>query len=261
MILLLGGTSETARIADGLAQAGFRILVSCATDIALNIGSHANIRRRTGPLNANGLADLIAAEEIILVVDAVHPYASQARATARDAAKLSGIPYVTYIRPEEHTWSMGSMWAGDHAEAAKTAFSLGKPVFITTGARNIAPYAAQSGQTGIPLYARVLPESASIKACLDEGMTSEHIVTGRGPFTVEQNCEVIRKFSIGVIVTKESGAAGGFAAKIEAAHRERCAVVVVRRPVMTGDGAFGNIEELLKYVKLVFSPRIFSPLK
>lgn len=261
MILLFGGTSETARIADGLAQTGFRVLVSCATDIALNIGSHANIRRRTGPLDVNGLTALITTEKISLVVDAAHPYASQARATAKDAAQRSAVPYITYIRPEEHTWMTGCIWAGDHTEAARTAFSLGKPVLITTGARNIAPYAAQSGQTGIPLYARVLPEATSIKSCLDGGMTPEHIVTGRGPFSVDQNREVIRKFSIGVIVTKESGAAGGFAAKIEAAHREHCAVVVVRRPVMTGNGAFGNIEELLKYVKLVFSPRIFSPLK
>jgi precorrin-6A/cobalt-precorrin-6A reductase len=256
MILLFGGTSETARIADGLAQAGFRVLVSCATEIALNIGSHANIRRRTGPLNANGLTALIDAEKILLVVDATHPYAVQARATARQAAQLSGIPYITYIRPEEHAQGQVFIWAGDHDEAARIAFSMGKPVLITTGARNIAPYTAQARKTGIPLYARVLPETTSISACHDEGIPDEHIITGRGPFTVTQNREIIRKFAIGVIVTKESGTVGGFAEKIEAAHLEHCAAVVVRRPIMAGYGAFGDIEELLKCVKHFSSSQV-----
>ena len=43
MILLLGGTSETAPIAEGLANAGHFVLVSNCTDTPLNTGAHAAI--------------------------------------------------------------------------------------------------------------------------------------------------------------------------------------------------------------------------
>lgn len=40
MILLLGGTSDTAPIARGLAAVGLPVLVSTATDIDLDVGVH-----------------------------------------------------------------------------------------------------------------------------------------------------------------------------------------------------------------------------
>ncbi|MBF0509675.1 MAG: precorrin-6A/cobalt-precorrin-6A reductase [Deltaproteobacteria bacterium] len=43
MILLIGGTSETASFAEALAAAGFDVLVSTATDVALEVGRHPRI--------------------------------------------------------------------------------------------------------------------------------------------------------------------------------------------------------------------------
>ncbi len=40
MILLLGGISETSRIAESLVAAGYGVLVSTATDIPLQVGTH-----------------------------------------------------------------------------------------------------------------------------------------------------------------------------------------------------------------------------
>ncbi len=73
MILLFGGTSETSRIAEGLASAGLHVLVSCATAIDLDIGTHEKIRRRAGPLNVDSLLALIADEGVRLFIDATHP--------------------------------------------------------------------------------------------------------------------------------------------------------------------------------------------
>ena len=50
MILLLGGTGESAAVAEGIAEAGYEVLVSAATDVPLNSGSHANLHRRSGRL-------------------------------------------------------------------------------------------------------------------------------------------------------------------------------------------------------------------
>jgi precorrin-6A/cobalt-precorrin-6A reductase len=56
------------------------------------------------------------------------------------------------------------------------------------------------------------------------------VITGRGPFTLEENLDVISKHQIGVLVTKDSGKAGGVAQKLEAARISNCEVVVVARP-------------------------------
>ena len=82
MILLLGGTGDSAEIALGLAGVGYRVLVSQATDVPLDAGRHARIESRCGPLDESGLADLVAGRKIRAVVDATHPYAVTIRATA-----------------------------------------------------------------------------------------------------------------------------------------------------------------------------------
>ena len=43
MILLLGGTGERAADCRGMAQAGYRVLVSLATEVPLQTGDHAGI--------------------------------------------------------------------------------------------------------------------------------------------------------------------------------------------------------------------------
>jgi len=87
-----------------------------------------------------------------------------------------------------------------------------------------------SQRTGTPLVARVLPRRQSIEACLLAGIDRRRIIAARGPFSVEVNRRHIREHAVGVLVTKDSGDAGGAAAKLQAARLEGCRVVVVQRP-------------------------------
>ena len=94
MILLLGGETSTAEIAQGLAGIGCRVLVSRATEIPLDVGRHDAVESRSGPLDEDGLVELIAARKIVAVVDATHPYATTIRRAARLAAERMNIPYL-----------------------------------------------------------------------------------------------------------------------------------------------------------------------
>jgi precorrin-6A/cobalt-precorrin-6A reductase len=249
MILLLGGTSETAPLATALARAGHSVLVSTATNIALDVGSHAKIRRRSGRLDVPGMIELIRRESISAIVDAAHPYATAAHATARDAAHAAGIRCLTYTRPVEATPDAGVRSAADHEEAARLACEAGGPILLTTGSRNLAPYVAEARRRSIALFVRVLPEAESLSACRDAGVAEAQIVAARGPFSVEENRALIRRFGIKTLVTKESGTAGGFGDKIEATRLEQCSVVVVRRPAPPSEEAFSSIEELVHALK------------
>ncbi len=75
MILLIGGTSETAPLAEALAAAGFKVLVSTATEVPLNVGDHPNIFSRSGKLDGPDMAQLAKKRGVQAIVDASHPYA------------------------------------------------------------------------------------------------------------------------------------------------------------------------------------------
>ena len=100
MILLIGGTSETAPLASGIAAAGYEVLVSTATDVPLAIEEHSRIRRRTGRLDEEGLVALAREKGIRAIVDAAHPYAAAAHAAAQNASERLGIPCLVFRRPE-----------------------------------------------------------------------------------------------------------------------------------------------------------------
>jgi precorrin-6A/cobalt-precorrin-6A reductase len=244
VILLLGGTSETAPIAAALVEAGWRVLVSVATEVPLEIGDHPLLTRRVGRLDAIGMAEVVREQGITALVDATHPYAAQARATARQVAEAAGLPYLTFVRPALVVDDAWVLPAADHAEAARLACARRGPVLLTTGSRNLEPYVRAARAAGVPLFARVLPGPESVAACRAAGLAEAGVLTGRGPFSVEQNLAVLRQFGIGVLVTKNSGIAGGLPEKLEAARQAGCQVVIVRRPDQPSAQAYGSVAEL-----------------
>lgn len=245
MILLLGGTSETAEISTALADAGWPVLVSTATDVELNVGDHPDVTRRVGPLDAEAMGRLVAEMGVKAIVDATHPYAAQAHATTARVAKEAGIPCLRWQRPGAAMEESVVSFADDHEQAAVLAASFGKPVLLTIGSTNLAPYVREALQAGVLLVARILDRPESVAAALAAGVPEQRIIQGRGPFSAEENIALIREYAVKVIVTKDSGEAGGVPAKIQAARSERCWVIVVRRPDEAGCAAYNDVASLV----------------
>lgn len=256
MILLIGGTSETAPLASGLAEAGYEVLASTATDSRLDVGSHPRISRRAGRLDAEGMVALGNERGVRAIVDAAHPYAAAVHAAAENAAKRLGVPCLVFRRPEAATPESAVRFAAGHAEAAELAFADGRPVLLTTGSRNLAPYAEAARRTGIPLAARVLDAPESLAACRAASIPEDRIIAGRGPFSAAENLAAMRRFGIGVIVTKESGRAGGYDAKLAAAREARCRVIVLSRPETAPSGpTFDDPAALVSALQDLLPPR------
>jgi precorrin-6A/cobalt-precorrin-6A reductase len=253
MILLLGGTSETAPLANALVKQGFSVLVSTATDIPLDIGDHPAIRKRTGLLDESQLTRLLLDEKIRGVVDATHPYAEAIGPLARKVAGQLQLPYFRWLRPPALSEETETLLAADHAEAAALAFSLGAPILLTIGSKNLEPYIRESRRTGLPVIARVLDHPDSLAACQKLGLSRELVITGKGPFSVDENRSTIRNFRIGVLVTKDSGEAGGLPEKLEAARLEGCRVVVLRRPEPPGE-YFDQVGSLINVLREALTP-------
>lgn len=244
MILLLGGTSETAPMAEAVAAAGYRVLVSTATDIPLFVGAHPHITHRRGRLNQAEMVALVRKHRIRAIVDVTHPYASEVRRTSSNVAGQMRIPYLTYVRPGAVTGEDGVQVVASHGAAAQVACEGGAPVLVTVGSKNLRVYAEQARRTGVRLTARVLEHPDSRQAAREAGIADLDLVTGRGPFSVEENRDLIRRFGARTLVTKDSGQAGGVREKLEAARLEGCRVVVVAMPESLPSGEFDSVTEL-----------------
>lgn len=245
-VLLLGGTSETAPLSIKIASVGCLVLVSTATDEPLQVGEHPKVRRRSGRLGLAEMKDLLVEDGFFALVDATHPYASEVHQTARRACNETGLPYVRFKRHESQMQEDGWLFADNHQEAALLACETGRPILLTTGSRNLRPYVEEAGRKKIPLYARILEHKESIRACNDAGVEESQRIFGRGPFTYEDNLALIRRYRIGVVVSKESGRAGGIEEKWRAAQDERCRFVVVKRPMEEQSNSFGCMDDLVR---------------
>ncbi|MCX6900412.1 MAG: precorrin-6A reductase [Verrucomicrobia bacterium] len=258
MILLLGGTSETAPLAEALADAGYDVLVSTATDVPLSVGDRPRISHRSGRLTEADMITLVRERAVRAIVDGTHPYATNVRATAERVAEQAKVPYLTFVRPGTAGEHHGVQLAATHQEAARLACEPRRPILLTVGSKNVAVYAQAAARSGIPLMARVLPHDDSIQLCRAAGLPDDRIVTGRGPFSVEENRRLIRQFNIGVLVTKDSGEAGGVPAKLEAARAEQCLFIVVERPLQLSANTFHDMPSLLHALRQRLAPSFQS---
>ena len=85
------------------------------------------------------------------------------------------------------------------------------------------------------LYPRVLPTPEGIAACEAANVPHRNIIAMQGPFSLALNKALITQFQIRYLVTKDGGAAGGFAEKVQAAADTGAQLVVLRRPPETGE--------------------------
>lgn len=226
-VLLIGGTSETAPIATALLQQGYAVLVSTATQAPLELPPE--VRRRAGRLDAQGLQDLFCEENIRAVIDACHPFATAAHEAIRAACETSCVPLVRFQRTIAAA-EEGVELVSDHTAAIAVCAADGRPVFLTIGSRNLALYVEALRAAQRPFVARVLDDPTSRQICTELSLTDEEVIFGRGPFDVEANCEVLKTHRSGVLVSKHTGDAGGFPAKVQAAHLCGCRVVAIACP-------------------------------
>lgn len=223
-IALFAGTSEGRIIASALAKRGeIELKVFTATEYGERI-----LQDIEGIYLEPGRKDQAAIEAAILtyelVIDATHPFATEVSKNIKAAAQHAGIPYVRISRKASE--SKNARYFHDFESAATYLSQVEGRILLTTGSKNIAAFSSLRDR----LFARVLPDSASIQALKDVGVAASHIIAMQGPFSADLNAALLRELGISCLVTKDSGSAGGFSEKLEAASRESVEVLVIGRP-------------------------------
>lgn len=245
-VLVFGGTSEGRDIAEWLSARGScHIVVSSLTEYGGTLVEGLDhVESVTGAMLPDRMRTLVKERSFTCIVDATHPYATGVSASIAGCAQECGVPLVRVVREglPEGPWTM----AANMQEAASILAAREGNILLTTGSKDLPTYVAGIPDFAERLYARILPVASSVTSANELGIPTAHIIAMRGPFSKQLNCALIREFDIRTLVTKASGAAGGFWEKVNAAQECGIDIVVIDRPLeeegMSVEGAVELLE-------------------
>ncbi|MCK9904228.1 cobalt-precorrin-6A reductase [Frankia sp. Cpl3] len=231
-VLVLGGTADGRLLAERLAELpDVRVTYSLAgrvTAPALPQAAGAARIRAGGFGGVDGLVDYLRSARITAVIDGTHPFAAVMTGTAVAGCRAAGVPLLVMRRPG-WTESAGDRWhrVPSLDAAARALDGLGERVFLTTGRSSAAVFA------GLDRHWFLL---RSVEAPGPVLPARSEILLERGPFTVEGETALMRRYQVDVVVTKDSGGTLT-AAKLSAARALGLPVVMVDRPPLPAGAA------------------------
>lgn len=229
MDILFGGTSEGRALAGEYLARGEALLV-CVTSEYARALMPAGVRCRVGALDEAGMRALFERERPARVIDATHPFAVNVTENIRRCCAQLGIERVRMERPVDASdgWRECVEWVSDARAAAEALARTQGNVLLTTGSHTLGEYAARVAKER--LYARVLPTARVLAQCEALGLPPGHVIAMQGPFTREFNAALYAMLDIAVVVSKDSGDAGGVTEKVLPALARGAHVIMIARP-------------------------------
>lgn len=229
-------------IARAMAEAGCHAAVFVATDYGEQALEQDEI---DGPeifarrLCEEEMAALLREHRPQAVIDATHPYAAIVSGNIRRAAQSTDVRYIRVLRPSTlPTEAADSAGIGADGlvffrtveEMVEWLNGTDETVFSTLGAKDL-PALAKIRDFEKRVFVRILPTVEGISLCNELGFPMKHIVALHGPFSEEYNVSQFRAAGARIVITKDTGTAGGFDQKVSAARKLGLTVAVLSRPV------------------------------
>ena len=228
-ICIFAGTSEGRRLIERLTGRGARLTACVATDYGeALLGGLEDVRVLAGRLDEAQMEALFAEEAFDLVVDATHPYAERATENIAAACRAAGVEYMRLAR-ESSADEADGVFVPDVAACVAYLKTTEGNILLTTGSKELPAFCADEALRS-RVYARVLPMPNSLQICADCGVAPDHIIAMQGPFTEALNLSMLNAIGAKLLVTKDTGSAGGYEAKINAALRAGARAVIIGRP-------------------------------
>ncbi|MGN0298498.1 MAG: precorrin-6Y C5,15-methyltransferase (decarboxylating) subunit CbiT [Lachnospiraceae bacterium] len=276
-VILFGGTTEGRKLAEMLCKAKVSCMVSVATEYGESLLTpNQYMEVHQGRMDVGQMVELIEQSHCDIVIDATHPYAREVSKNVEEAVNRCHLPYYQ-LRREVDFSSHGSIHYVSSVEECIVYLKSGTKgnILLTTGSKTLPEFsnafweaasvigednciedrnkASQSREID-RLYVRVLPSIQSIQICKENHISDKHIIAMQGPFSTEMNKAIMQQYHIAYLVTKASGAAGGFAEKLQAAQELGIETIVIETEKSEGGLTFDELvqcmEETLQ-VKLV----------
>lgn len=233
----MGGTSDARLICQQLDAAGVNYTLSVATPTGQHLAGDIRGEVRCGRMDFAAMVTWLTQNQTRWVVDASHPYAEVVSDTITRACQQVKVRLSRYQRPDqlaelEHPLLHKVPTLEAACDVAK---GLGQRVLLTTGSKDLARWRA--GLAEKTLLARVLPVADVMTQCAENGFGVTEIHAMCGPFSAEFNAAFYRQCRADVMITKASGAEGGYQEKVQPCLDAGipCIVITRPRPAVSGE--------------------------
>lgn len=259
--LVFAGTTEGREAALMLARTGISVTAFTATDYGHEVLDGAadglqNLTVESGRLSEEQIRELLLGEAPdTLVVDATHPYAAQVTANIRRACMDAQKSYIRIVRKSTFAGEPAGVTVLADAQAvtqwANREENIKKKILLTTGSKDLRIYTEIESYRD-RVWPRILPDMDSLRIATELGYKKSNIICMQGPFSTEMNIAMIKSVGADVLVTKDTGATGGFDSKLEAALSSGIEAVVIGRPsdqeARQADSEGMSLDELQRHI-------------
>ena len=241
-IFIFAGTTEGRKLSEYLCTKKIEHDVCVATEygeIVLNDNQYAIVH--SGRLNSDEMRRLFKTQKCEIVVDATHPYATIVTENIKIAADK--IKYLRLKRDTDISIDYSDVYYfPDNETCADALENTTGNILLTTGSKELSVYCKEKSVKE-RLFVRVLPGMESIGLCMQNDIVGKHILALQGPFSTALNEAIIDQYNIQCLVTKKSGATGGWNEKIIAAKNKGIPVYVVSQSRQDSGLSFDEICE------------------
>ena len=227
---VFGGTTEGRLIAELLFEKGCEVCLFVATDLGEDIAREkgAKFNIHMGRLDQEAIEAVLLKERFDVVIDSTHPYAVEVTKNIKRACQNLNVRLLRLIREDE--FFSYALYADKIEDLLN--FDFKGNVLFTTGSKETGKLKTLEKDEG--KFIRVLPTEASVKAAKEQGFLESNIITGKGPFSVEENVSLIKKHDIHYLISKDSGKTGGLEEKVKACEICKIEIIIIKRPPEEG---------------------------
>jgi precorrin-6A/cobalt-precorrin-6A reductase len=258
-IWLIGGTSESAAIAQALHEQKLPYIVTVTTESARMLYP-PSAQVQVGKMTPAAMADFVEYQNIVGILDASHPFACE---ISRQAIALTQQPnlhnfhctspaqslsYLRYERSDvsqtdvsqtkiEHNKALsGSSVTGlvTTVQSIKALLESGllehQRVLLSLGCRDLYRFSPlrQTSQ----LFARILPSVDAIAQAQLAGFAPHELIALRPPISAALEKALWQQWNISKVVAKASGHPGGEATKRQVAEELGVGLILLQRPTL-----------------------------
>lgn len=244
---LIGGTSESANLAQLLATRGILTTITVTTVAAQKLYRDSPyLKIRVGKLLSDQEGEIFCREENIQgIIDASHPFAIAISQRAIALSHRLDIPYLRYERSTLETNTSKTIICDNFDTLIQGNYLTGEKVLLTIGCNHL--YLFKQWQERATLFTRILPTIDSLAIATAAGFTPERIIAIRPPLSFELELALWRHWGISLVVSKANGKAGGEDIKQRVAKTLNIPLIIISRPKLDYPNITDNLDEVIKF--------------
>lgn len=239
-VLIFGGTTEGRELAEYCISNNINADVSVTTDYGASLLPKETISI-CGKLDSEQMAILISNNKYRIIIDATHPYAVEASQNIKRACYITNNRYIRILRKKA---ALTGETVSDINELIKILNSSDDIILSTLGSKSLSELTKVIDYKN-RLWLRILPSPSLFQECSELGYDPNKVIQEKGPFSLKQNIDHIKKSNAKILITKESGKTGGYLEKTEAARITGIKIITLLRPEESGY----SYEEVLDILK------------